>query len=173
MAYAWSPEVSLEGMKEAKLNFTHAAKFQTTLRDLCCVSVRKVESGEIVKIAIPQWPSTGAWTFTDSGEIDLSAFIGEKVQIGLYYASNSSGADTWEIRNMKLRVTPIESGVTEIGDDDDDSFLVEVWGNSIMAPEGSRIFDMNGREVNGENLQKGIYIVVKPTFRKAVKVMVR
>ncbi len=65
------------------------------------------------------------------------------------------------------------SAVEEIVDNTDDSFLVEVWGNSIIVPEGARIFDLNGREVGGDNLAKGIYIVVKPTFRKAVKVMVK
>lgn len=65
------------------------------------------------------------------------------------------------------------SGIEEIEENGDDSFLVEVWGNTILAPEGARIFDLNGREVGGENLAKGIYIVVKPTFRKAVKVMVK
>lgn len=49
---------------------------------------------------------------------------------------------------------------------------MEVWGNSILVPDGARVFDMNGREVSGENLQKGIYIVVKPGFKKAVKVMI-
>lgn len=61
------------------------------------------------------------------------------------------------------------SAVEEI---DDDSCFVEVWGNNILVPEGARIFDLNGREVSGENLSRGIYIVTKPGFKKAVKVAV-
>ena len=56
---------------------------------------------------------------------------------------------------------------------EDDSCLVEVWGNNILVPDGARIFDLNGREVNGRNLARGIYLVSKPTFRKTVKVMVK
>lgn len=62
------------------------------------------------------------------------------------------------------------SAVEEI---EDNSFLVEVWGNNILVPAGARIFDLNGREFNGENLARGIYIVTAPTFRKAVKVMIK
>lgn len=54
----------------------------------------------------------------------------------------------------------------------DDSCMVEVWGNNILAPEGSVIYDLNGRVCEGENLEKGVYIVTKSTFRRAVKVMI-
>ena len=49
---------------------------------------------------------------------------------------------------------------------------MEVWGNNILAPEGAVIFDINGRQVSGTNLQHGVYIVVKPTFRKSVKIVI-
>ena len=71
-----------------------------------------------------------------------------------------------------FRYIPRTSAVTDIETDTDDSFLVEVWGNNIFTPDGARIFDLNGREVDGANLEKGIYIVVKPTFRKAVKIII-
>ncbi|MDE6048872.1 MAG: leucine-rich repeat protein, partial [Paramuribaculum sp.] len=46
--------------------------------------------------------------------------------------------------------------------DDVDSDLqdtVRVEGNSIIAPEGSVVYDLNGRRVKATNLAKGIYIV--------------
>lgn len=171
LAYAWSPEVDLSGMQGATLSFSHAAKFQTTLRDLCGVVVKNTETGEISQLESPKWPGAGSWTFTSSGDMDLSAFIGDKVRVGLRYESDASGADTWEIRDMKLTAVAVSTVIGTIADTDD-SFLVEVWGNSILVPDGARVFDMNGREVSGENLQKGIYIVVKPGFKKAVKVMI-
>ena len=74
---------------------------------------------------------------------------------------------------MKLTAQKTTAIELPVEDDGDDSFLVEVWGNNILAPEGARIFDLNGREVSGLGLQRGIYIVAKPTFRKSVKVMVK
>lgn len=172
-AYAWSPEVSFANVKKATLSFRHAAKFQKTLRSLCKLVIKDAESGEIDEIAIPNWPEAGNWTFANSGDIDLSAYTGKKVKVGLLYQSNTNGADTWEVNDMKLQLELNDSGV-ELPDYDsfDDSDMVEVWGNNILAPEGARIFDMNGREVRCENLQRGVYIVVKPSFAKAVKVMV-
>ncbi|MDE5869196.1 MAG: endonuclease, partial [Muribaculaceae bacterium] len=52
-------------------------------------------------------------------------------------------------------------------------FRVIVNGNNIEAPEGSMIFDLSGRRVNGENLQNGVYIIVSPQKNKTVKAMVR
>lgn len=173
-AYVWSPEVSLENVKKATFSFSHAAKFQTTLKSLCKVVIRDVQTGTIYEETISSWPVANTWTFADSGNMDLSKYAGKTVQIGFKYESNTSGADTWEIKNCKLALEKTTSSIEQpFGDDSDDSFLVEVWGNNILVPQGARIFDLNGREVSGENLQSGMYIVVKPTFTKAVKVMIK
>lgn len=47
-----------------------------------------------------------------------------------------------------------------------------VIGNSIYAPEGSMIFDLNGRRLTGKDMEKGIYIVVSPAKEKTVKVII-
>lgn len=171
-AYAWSPEISMDNVKKATFSFEHAAKFQTTLRNLCCVSVKDMDNDEITDVAIPSWPSAGNWNFTGSNPIDLSQFANKRIRVGFKYESSDDGADTWEINNAKLMLQRSTSIIFNI-EEDDDSFLVEVWGNDIVAPEGARIFDMNGREFDGKNLQRGIYIVVKPSFEKAIKVMVK
>lgn len=174
-AYAWSPVVSFTDVTAATMSFKHAAKYQTTLKTLCKAVVKDEESGEITELSIPQWPAANKWNFSDSGNIDLTAFKGKKVRVGFKYESNTDGADQWEINDVKLDLVRTPSGIDGVIEegDEDDSFLVEVWGNNILAPEGARIFDMNGREFDGAGLQRGIYIVVKPTFGKAVKVMVK
>lgn len=91
----------------------------------------------------------------------------------LYYNANSPRFTTYTSDQEHLvlyRKVKETSAVEEI---EDNSFLVEVWGNNILVPAGARIFDLNGREFNGENLARGIYIVTAPTFRKAVKVMIK
>lgn len=82
------------------------------------------------------------------------------------YTSNSQ-------EHIQLYRRVKESSDVEDAMIEDDSCLVEVWGNNILVPDGARIFDLNGREVNGRNLARGIYLVSKPTFRKTVKVMVK
>lgn len=104
-SYAISPEISLDGYTAVTASFDHAAKFQTTLRTLCGVCIREVGSAEWTSVAIPTWPEAGSWTFVGSGNLDLSAFAGKKVQIAFKYASSSSGADTWEIKNLIITGT--------------------------------------------------------------------
>ena len=59
-------------------------------------------SKEWTEIKIPVWPEAGSWSFADSGVLDLSAFDGKKVQLAFKYASSAEGADTWEIKAVKL-----------------------------------------------------------------------
>ncbi|MDE6049319.1 MAG: Ig-like domain-containing protein [Paramuribaculum sp.] len=49
---------------------------------------------------------------------------------------------------------------------------VRVEGGNIIAPEGSEVFDLNGRRVSAKGLSSGIYIVRIPGA-KAIKVIVK
>ena len=51
-------------------------------------------------------------------------------------------------------------------------FRVIVYGNSIIAPEGSTIFNLNGNAISGENLSPGVYIVVSPERKQTVKAII-
>lgn len=100
LAYAISPVIDLSDRLEARVSFQHAARFQTSLRTLCGFAVREEGKTEWTEYAIPVWPSAGGWNFTSSGDIDISAFAGKKVQIAFKYGSTATEADTWEIKNL-------------------------------------------------------------------------
>lgn len=101
-AYVYSPVIDLSSAKSAVLTFDHAAKFQTTLRTLCSAVVREEGASAWTELAIPVWPAAGTWNFESSGSIDLSAYTGKKIQVGFKYGSTAEGADTWEIKNLKI-----------------------------------------------------------------------
>lgn len=101
-AYAYSPVIDLTDYSSAAVVFEHAAKFQTTLRELCRFVVREEGTTAWTELDIPVWPSEGVWTFSESGVIDLTAFAGKKIVVGFKYASSEQGADTWEIKNVKV-----------------------------------------------------------------------
>lgn len=108
-AWAVSPVINSAGNTSLSVAFDHAAKFQTTLRQLCGFAVREAGASTWTMVAIPTWPEAGAWTFVNSGTIDLSAYAGKKIQVAFKYGSNSSGADTWEIKNLAFTssTTPV------------------------------------------------------------------
>lgn len=94
--------IDLKDKLEARVHFSHAARFQTTLRTLCGFAVREEGQASWTELPIPTWPTAGSWTFVDSGFIDLSGFAGKKIQIAFKYGSDTNGADTWEIRNVTV-----------------------------------------------------------------------
>lgn len=172
-SYIYSPVISLKGYTSAKLSFDHAAKFQTTLKSLCGPVIRVAGQTEWTRLDVATWPSPNTWTFVNSGDIDLSQFCGKDIELGFKYEGNTTGADTWEIRNVKLTANTSTSAIDIYSDREDDSDLIMVLGNNILVPTGARIFDLNGRQVSGENLNPGLYIVAKPSFNHAVKVLIK
>jgi len=113
-AYTISPVIDLTATTSPVASFEHAAKFQTTLRTLCGLYARTEGTTAWTKLTIPTWPEAGAWTFVNSGNVDLSAYAGKKIQLAFKYSSSTDGADTWEIRNLKV----IGNGTPDQGGDD-------------------------------------------------------
>lgn len=102
-AYAISPVIDLTGKTSASVAFDHAAKFQTTIKELCGLVVREAGSSEWTSLEIATWPPLdNKWTWANSGAINLSAFAGKKIEIAFKYGSSTAGADTWEVKNVKV-----------------------------------------------------------------------
>ena len=105
LSYAITPVIDLSGYKSAKASFRHAAKFQTTIKQLCGFVVRESGSSTWTEITIPTWPEAGAWTFVNSGDMDLSAFAGKKIQVAFKYGCSAAGADQWEINDLEVKAS--------------------------------------------------------------------
>ncbi len=101
--YAVSPVIDLSGQTSVSVSFEHAAKFQTSLKRLCGLVVREAGTSTWTDLTIPTWPDAGAWTFANSGAIDLSAYAGKKIELAFKYGCTPTEADTWEIRNLVVK----------------------------------------------------------------------
>lgn len=157
VAYAVSPVISLAGYKEITVSFEHAAKFQTNLAMLSSFLVREAGTTEWTKLRIANWPEPGSWAFVNSGKADISAFDGKNIQLAFQYGSNEYGADTWEVRNVRLSGVPSGSdGIEAVEPDAADATPV--------------FYDLGGRRVSG-SLASGIYI--KVSGNKVEKVLIR
>lgn len=119
-AWAISPVVELKDVEEPTLTFAQAInnfKQGDTKIDaaevmkLISVNIRE-EGGEWTALTVPTPPTTQSWDFIESGNIDLSAYIGKKIQIGFHYTSTADIAGTWEISYAKLAAkggdTPVD-----------------------------------------------------------------
>ncbi len=82
-----------------------------------------------------------------------------------------TGKKSGAVCGVNVWVNPTPTAIDGInGDRDADAVRAE--GSDIIAPEGSVVYDLNGRRVRGEGLRQGIYLVRTPDGT-TVKVMIR
>jgi len=111
-AWAISPVVDLTDVEEPTFFFSQATnQFKLNGQNIAIEEALKMisvnireEGGEWTALAVPTPPTSLSWTFVESGNIDLSAYIGKKVQIGFHYTSTDEIAGTWEIKTARLGV---------------------------------------------------------------------
>ena len=105
-AWAVSPVLDMTAAKDITLSFDHVVnKFPSldVAKSQCSFGVREV-GGQWQTLPISAWSTNAAWKpFVNSGDIDLSAFAGKKVQIGFHYTSEDGASGTWEVNNVVIK----------------------------------------------------------------------
>ena len=95
-----SPLINLKKATEAYLTFDHfCSKFNVDAATQCAVMVKTDDAQEWAQLEIPEWPSG---TFVTIANLNLSKYVGHKVQVAYKYTSTTASAGTWEIKNFKL-----------------------------------------------------------------------
>ena len=103
-----SPEIDLTSQSAAFLSFDQALNFFSNLetaKSETSVNIREVGTTEWTRLTVPAYPASMSWNFANSGDIDLAAYIGKKVEIGFRYTSTDAKAGTWEIKNVLIETT--------------------------------------------------------------------
>lgn len=100
-----SPEVDLTDADAAVLTFSHALNYLNSgnIDDHIFLLARKSGASDWARIEVPTKPAGNNWTFVESGEIDLKAYVGSKMQIAFKYVSTTSVAPTWEVKNVLIK----------------------------------------------------------------------
>ena len=84
------------------MTFDHAVNFAKDMQTQQTLWVKEVGTENWQQVTIATYPAGNSWDFISSGNIDLSAQKGKKVQLGFKYVSTDQGAATWEIKNVKV-----------------------------------------------------------------------
>jgi len=100
-----SPEVDLTDAETATLTFDHALNYLKSgkIDEHIALLAKKVGDADWTKLEIPTKPAGSNWTFVESGEIDLKAYVGSKMQIAFKYTSTTAVAPTWEVKNVLIK----------------------------------------------------------------------
>lgn len=136
-----SPWIDLTGVSHAYAQFDHAHRYAgTASTELTFWVLTDATNATWQKETIPTYAAGNNWTFVNSGEIDLSAYAGNKVKIAFKYISDgtSSGTSTWEINNVYVAEKVYTTEFTM----DSDEITVEVGktkNNNVTVNSGATI----------------------------------
>lgn len=117
-----SPVLDLTNYETVTMNFVHAGHWfgssstgvdtddsETVKKASCHLQVRKVGDTEWTDISIPNWfvqkreNKKNMYERINSGDIDLSSYKGQKIQVCFYFTSTSETSGTWNV--LKFAVT--------------------------------------------------------------------
>lgn len=99
-----SPEIDLSELTAASLSFQTASKFTGNVLEIKISS--DYAGGDPNSATWTNLSATldasNAYTWTNSGNIDISSFVGGSVHVAFKYTSTSSASMTWEVDNVKI-----------------------------------------------------------------------
>lgn len=134
-----SPEMDLTSQSAAFLSFDQALNFFSNLetaKSETSVNIREVGTTEWTRLTVPAYPASMSWDFANSGDIDLAAYIGKKVEIGFRYTSTDTKAGTWEIKNVLIETTA-NHPVTPDTPVDPDTPSTGIFSESFASGQGN------------------------------------
>ena len=107
-----TPVIDLSRAKNPQLSFDQARRYGVDFIKECFVKVSTDYAGDVTTCtwdSIPFnkneegkyiVPDGSSWTFMNTGEMDLSKYVGQKIYIGFKYTSSAEGSATWEFKNL-------------------------------------------------------------------------
>ncbi|MDO5664994.1 MAG: DUF5689 domain-containing protein [Bacteroidia bacterium] len=106
-----SPAMNMSTVSTATITFEHAINFAATMTNEQTLYISSNYSSGAPstatweKLTIPTYPTGKDWTFVSSGNISVpAAYIGKtNVKIAFKYTSTTSGAATWEVKNVIVK----------------------------------------------------------------------
>ncbi len=101
--------LDLNGFNTITLNFETASKYSGNALE-CYISTDYSGTGSPAaahwSLLPANYDQSGNFVFTPSGNVDLSAYKGQKVYIAFKYTSTTSAAANWEVDNVKVAAQP-------------------------------------------------------------------
>jgi len=103
-----SPVIDLTSETKAYLAFEHAANFfkeSGSVEEQATVWAKEEGAEAWSQLSGINYSDGNSWTFVESGDVDLSAYAGKRMQFAFVYKSTSSQAGTWEVKNVVVSDT--------------------------------------------------------------------
>ena len=101
-----SPEIDLSSVEGAMLTFQTASRFSGNPLEIKIstdYTTGNPNAATWTNLSATLDTNTAAYVWTNSGNIDISSFVGGNVRIAFRYTSTSSASTTWEFDNIKKK----------------------------------------------------------------------
>ena len=113
-----SPQIDLTGTDGPTFQISQAINYLNDQWDQIKVLISTDFSGDVTtatwtEITINNLPAGNNWNFVKSEKIDLSSYVGEKINIAFKYVSTTSNAATWEINLFTIDNATTSDAYTE------------------------------------------------------------
>ncbi|MBD5216501.1 MAG: DUF2436 domain-containing protein [Bacteroidales bacterium] len=179
-SYAWGAENLTESdvwIISPKLRLGTDSEFELYVRSVLTGYMAKEEPYRVLVSTTDNEPESfnivGDNERTASGDgweqvvVDLSDYDGQDVHVAVQYLGRPLVNTCLLIDDLAIR-TNLPTGIADVAETET---TVRVNGRDVIAPEGSRIYTLEGIETGFFNLANGVYIVRTPA--KSVKVVIR
>ena len=100
-----SPEIDLSSVEGAMLTFQTASRFSGNPLEIKIstdYTTGNPNAATWTNFSATLDTNTAAYDWTNSGDIDISTFVGGNVRIAFRYTSTSSASTTWEVDNILI-----------------------------------------------------------------------
>lgn len=152
-----TPEIDLTGAVSANMEFSHAGnKFEGAVSSQCMVEI-SADGATPVEVSVPKWPAGTNWNFVNSGSVDLTPFVGKKIEVRFRYTSTTTSAGTWEIKSLKVTKTAQTGAIEDV-----------IIPADVDADAPIEMYSLDGRRLDPESAS-GLVIIRKGS--KAYKVV--
>ncbi len=161
-------DLSDETVTSATLNFIHAGRYfdgynsDKTVEQTAAgmapshaqLFVREV-GGSWQQLTIPNWfTQTGQYTRFNSGDIDLSAFAGKKIQVSFLYTADTQSTGTWNV--LKFAVTTTNEEIVNMNTD---GYVTYVVKNDIdWSQTKDKYPDVHGYKVTEFGREEAVFV---------------
>ena len=99
-----SPQMDFTGFNSEILSFISATNYDGPMLEVLISNDYdgSDDPGDFEWVALQPILSAGGWAWTESGDVDISAFHGNSVYIAFRYTSDDIGAATWEVDDILI-----------------------------------------------------------------------
>lgn len=184
--YLVSESIDITSFASAEVSFSSAYNFNGPVLELL-VSTDYTQGSPVLSAtwdtlsAQVNWPAVDGFTWTQSGQIDLTNYVGNEVTLAFMYTSSTAECSTWQIDSLQVvgnydASNNLEPEYVAVSDDNSTAYVILQENNALavvnlgnstisaVLPLGYKDHSVAGNGLDASDRDAGINITTHPVF---------